>query len=456
MMRLCPEESKHNKLKSICSCSSAMYPGRAKPTYNNQQAQQAQSQVGYQTGYSNAQPQQQYYTAPQQQNVSGSSMSFQHQFYPPPNQSPPQYNTGQYARPAAPPPGQQNYRNDIQQNHASGTVNGPSGYQQPQAMYKPPSQVQHTGPNNQVAYQYSQCTGRRKALLIGINYFGSANELRGCINDSHNMFNFLTQRYGYKAEDIVMLNDDTTDPVRVPTKANMLRAMQWLVKDARPNDALFFHYSGHGGQTEDLDGDEEDGMDDVIYPVDFQMAGHIVDDDMHAIMVSPLQPGVRLTALFDSCHSGTVLDLPYTYSTKGVIKEPNMWKDVGSSGLQAAMAYATGNTTSLVSSLGNVFTTITKSNNNVDRERVKQIKFSPADVIMFSGSKDNQTSADATENGQNTGAMSWAFLTVLSKQPQQSYLSLLQNMRAELSSKYTQKPQLSCSHEIDTNLQFLL
>ena len=36
--------------------------------------------------------------------------------------------------------------------------------------------------------------------------------------------------------------------------------------------------SGHGGQTKDLDGDEADGYDEVIYPVDFKQAGHIVDD----------------------------------------------------------------------------------------------------------------------------------------------------------------------------------
>jgi hypothetical protein len=42
--------------------------------------------------------------------------------------------------------------------------------------------------------------------------------------------------------------------------------------------------SGHGGQTKDLDGDEEDGYDEVIYPVDFRTAGYIVDDEMHRIM----------------------------------------------------------------------------------------------------------------------------------------------------------------------------
>lgn len=306
------------------------------------------------------------------------------------------------------------------------------------------------------SFQYSNCTGRRKALIIGINYFGSKNELRGCINDAHNMFDFLTQGYGYSPDDIVMLTDDQTDMVRVPLRANMIRAMQWLVQGAQPNDSLFFHYSGHGGQTKDLDGDEESGYDSVIYPVDFEQSGHIVDDDLHEIMVRPLQPGVRLTALFDSCHSGSVLDLPYTYSTKGVIKEPNMWKDVGSDGLQAAMAYAMGNRAMLLSTLGSMATTVKNGmGTNVNKEKIRQVKFSPADVIMFSGSKDDQTSADAVEDGKNIGAMSWSFIRVLRAQPQQSYLSLLQNMRRELSGKYTQKPQLSASHPTDTNLQFI-
>lgn len=58
---------------------------------------------------------------------------------------------------------------------------------------------------------------------------------------------------------MVILTDDQHNPISQPTKANILKAMHWLVKDARPGDALFFHYSGHGGQTEDHDGDEGDG-----------------------------------------------------------------------------------------------------------------------------------------------------------------------------------------------------
>jgi hypothetical protein len=44
--------------------------------------------------------------------------------------------------------------------------------------------------------------------------------------------------------------------------------------------------------------------------------------------------------------------------------------------------------------------------------------------------------------------MSWAFVTALKKNPQQSYVQLLNSIRDELSTKYTQKPQLSCSHPL--------
>ncbi|CAE7076486.1 unnamed protein product [Rhizoctonia solani] len=134
--------------------------------------------------------------------------------------------------------------------------------------HMPPTGQQMYGPaqnNNgpQMHFQYSMCTGRKKALSIGINYFGQQGELRGCINDSNNICAFLTGQFGYKKDDIVQLVDDATDPRKMPTRDNILQAMQWLVRDAKPNDSLFFHYSGHGGQTKDLDGDEADGYDEV-------------------------------------------------------------------------------------------------------------------------------------------------------------------------------------------------
>ena len=105
-------------------------------------------------------------------------------------------------------------------------------------------------------YAYSNCSGRRKALLIGINYFHTRNELKGCINDVKNMRRFLKERYGYKDDDMVILTDDQHNPRGIPTMQNIITAMQWLVRGAQQNDSLVFHYSGHGGSVPDLDGDE--------------------------------------------------------------------------------------------------------------------------------------------------------------------------------------------------------
>lgn len=110
----------------------------------------------------------------------------------------------------------------------------------------PPSGPQQFGqgaPTN-YAFRYSNCTGRRKALLIGINYFGQRGQLRGCINDVRNMTAYLVEHFGYRREDMVILTDDQQNQMSQPTKQNILRAMHWLVKGAQPNDSLFFHYSG--------------------------------------------------------------------------------------------------------------------------------------------------------------------------------------------------------------------
>ncbi|KAK6455679.1 putative cysteine protease [Scheffersomyces xylosifermentans] len=305
-------------------------------------------------------------------------------------------------------------------------------------------------------YQYSSCDGKKKALLIGINYTGTANQLNGCVNDSHNVREFLLSK-GFSADNMVVLDDQQTNKRAVPTRQNILDAIGWLTKDAQPNDSLFFHYSGHGGQTPDKDGDEADGNDEVIYPLDFETAGFIDDDDLHRLLVNPLPKGARLTALFDSCHSGSVLDLPYMYSTKGVIKEPNLLEEAGSGLLETFKAYSQGNQKAVLSGIMGVAKSfINKDKMEKANEQTKQTKTSPADVITLSGCKDDQTSADAKENGKSTGAMSYSFLTVMKQNPNQSYLSLLKETREILANKYSQKPQLSSSHPIDTNLQFII
>ncbi|RXW15430.1 hypothetical protein EST38_g10422 [Candolleomyces aberdarensis] len=149
-----------------------------------------------------------------------------------------------------------------------------------------------------VQWAYSTCTGNKKALLIGINYVGTSAELGGCVNDVLNLRKFITERWGYDNSNIVTLTDDKKVSTLAPTKANILAQLKELVKGAQQNDALFLCYSGHGTQIRDKDGNEIDGQDEVICPVDYKSAGYIDDD---------------------CCNSGTALDLLYTYGPDGRI-----------------------------------------------------------------------------------------------------------------------------------------
>lgn len=102
-------------------------------------------------------------------------------------------------------------------------------------------------------------SGRRRALLIGINYQGTSNQLGGCINDTMFMKFCLMKNFGYTENDFTMLNEDVGRNRRdlLPTRANMLRHMRELVTNCRPGDRLFFHYSGHGAQEPCQMHDEE-------------------------------------------------------------------------------------------------------------------------------------------------------------------------------------------------------
>jgi hypothetical protein len=51
----------------------------------------------------------------------------------------------------------------------------------------------------------------------------------------------LLGKYHYKPENVLVLTDDLHDESQRPTRVNMINAMQWLVKDAKRHDSLFFH-----------------------------------------------------------------------------------------------------------------------------------------------------------------------------------------------------------------------
>lgn len=161
-----------------------------------------------------------------------------------------------------------------------------------------------------------------------------------------------------------------------------------------------------------------------------------------------------LTAIFDSCHSGTAMDLPYVYSTTGELKTNTGLKSAGKNLASAVPAYLKGNKMGALMSIGNSLMGAVKGQGA--EEHARATRTSPADVIMLSGCKDSQTSADAQIAGNSTGAMSYAFRTALERNRQQSYQQLLISIRDILKQKYDQLPQLSSSHPMDMRLLFIM
>lgn len=151
--------------------------------------------------------------------------------------------------------------------------------------------------------------GNKRALLVGINYEGQKGALKACHNDVNNVKDFLVDLHGFQERDILCLMDDGNH--KMPTKKNIETGFRLLTSRSKPGDVVFVMYSGHGGQQADEDGDEEDGFDETLIPVDFDKSGHIIDDDILKILVKPMRHDVHCTVIMDCCHSGTVLDLPY-------------------------------------------------------------------------------------------------------------------------------------------------
>jgi hypothetical protein len=160
-----------------------------------------------------------------------------------------------------------------------------------------------------VSQQSIQAQGARRALLIGINYVGQEGQLSGCHNDVKNISKYLISDQGFQEKNMLILMDDGQH--HSPTRKNILDAFDRIVQYSKAGDVVFIHYSGHGGRVRDTSGDEADGYDETLIPLDFKNSGQILDDDIYKRLVTQMPANVTVVVLMDSCHSGTALDLPY-------------------------------------------------------------------------------------------------------------------------------------------------
>ena len=140
----------------------------------------------------------------------------------------------------------------------------------------------------------------RRALLIGIGKYQVLPRLPGSKNDIDLVHQVLVSRYGFAENHIRIVQDEEA------TRAGVLAALNRIVKEAGPKDVVYIHYSGHGSQVQDLNGDEpEDQLDETIVPADGRTEGvpDITDDELDTILAQ--LKTTQAVVVLDSCHSGT-------------------------------------------------------------------------------------------------------------------------------------------------------
>jgi uncharacterized caspase-like protein len=154
----------------------------------------------------------------------------------------------------------------------------------------------------------AQGLSQKLALLVGINDYKYVTKLKGTVNDVENMRRLLVERFAFPDEPqhILVLKD------KQATRDAILKAMkEHLVAKATPDSIVVFHYSGHGSQKVDDNGDEIDGYDETLVTYD---SGHedphpnrdITDDELYDLLNQLTNKTPNVTFIFDSCHSGTI------------------------------------------------------------------------------------------------------------------------------------------------------
>ncbi|XP_049405917.1 metacaspase-1-like [Solanum stenotomum] len=223
--------------------------------------------------------------------------------------------------------------------------------------------------------------GRKRALIIGITYKNTKDELQGCINAKCMKF-LLVNRFKFPQEAVLMLTEEERDPHRIPTIRNIRYAIYWLMQGVKAGDSLVFHFSGHG-------------LHETLCPLDYEKKGMIVDDELNATLVRPLPRGAKLHAIIDACHSGTMLDLPYLCRMDRTGQY--VWED--------------------------------------HRPRSGAWKgTSGGEAISFSGCDDHQKSADTDSLAKvmSTGAMPFSFIQAIERGQGTTYGSILNAIRSSI------------------------
>lgn len=141
-----------------------------------------------------------------------------------------------------------------------------------------------------------------RALLVGIDDYWYLGVLKGSTQDVKDMQQFIQFVWHYGSDQVRTLIDAQA------TRKNILEAFDnWLIKDSRPGDRVLFYFSGHGYYIPDDNGDESDGYDETLCPVDTRGTRTMIRDDEINARLQRLKER-KVTVIIDASHSGSMTE----------------------------------------------------------------------------------------------------------------------------------------------------
>ncbi|MBX3148914.1 caspase family protein [Candidatus Obscuribacterales bacterium] len=171
----------------------------------------------------------------------------------------------------------------------------------------------------QKLYENKSDNGRAEkfALLIGINSYPT-KPLKGCVNDANSLKTILTRKFNFSDDYHIktLLNEQATKSAIENAFETHLVSNAKRLKSEGKQGIFVLQFSGHGSRVPDVNGDEPDGWDETLCPVDTDLdsSSHdLIDDEIESMLTVLTKYTDNVTLIIDSCHSGTATrDLDFT------------------------------------------------------------------------------------------------------------------------------------------------
>ena len=258
----------------------------------------------------------------------------------------------------------------------------------------------------------------KRAIVIGIGAYPAESgwcKIHGA-NDVPLIASMLGSK-GFAAKNIQCLINDNA------TKKGIISSFNLLIRQAQPKDVIYIHFSTHGQQVTDLDGDEDDGLDEAIIPFDarkdyvkgvYEGKNHLIDDELN-IYLEKIRKQIgkdgSLLVVIDACHSGDATRGDRSDNDSLVIRGTNdIFKLEGSKSTHSQMR--------------------------------RELEW-----VVFSASQSYQNNYEYKLNGEYFGSLSYAIKLAFNELSEKSsfsdFFSLIQSKRTNMNvARYPQRPMI--------------